>query len=239
MTNVRRLVAVAAGLAVVDFLSSRSWGEPQSGKVRNSTLPGDGSRPAAGQAADPEAALAQSKFEQGGVLSYKPLEGDNYFALQLQPKLDPAPRRPRDYLLLVSTAAGQSGAAWNAARQLTEAVIKDAGPQDRIALWTISTPQKEFTRCLTGDFVLAKDAKIEQALKKLADQYPAGDTDLKNGLSQAVQSFGPANDNQRVLLYLGDGLSTHTPLAAADRTDLVKDMVEKRINFFAIPLGMA
>src|SRR5438034_740921 len=104
MTNVRRLLAVAAGLAVAAFLSSRLWGEPANGKAGKSILPGDGNRPAA--AADPEAALAQSRFAQGGVLTYRPVEGANYFALQLQPKLDPVPRRPRDVLILVSTSAG-------------------------------------------------------------------------------------------------------------------------------------
>src|SRR5271163_3557852 len=106
MTNVRRLLAVASGLAVTAVLTAQLWGEPNDGQVRKSVLPGDGNRPAAGKGVDPESALAQSKFEQGGVLTYKPAEGDPYFALQLQPKLDPIPRRPRDYLVLVSTSAG-------------------------------------------------------------------------------------------------------------------------------------
>src|SRR5438045_1594871 len=110
MTNVRRLLAVAAALAVAAILSSRTWGEP-TGQVRKSILPGDGGRPAADKGADPESALAQSKFEQGGVLTYRPVEGDAYFALQLKPALAPAPRRPRDYVIVVSTSASQAGAS--------------------------------------------------------------------------------------------------------------------------------
>src|SRR5437868_3266791 len=111
MTSVRRLLAVASGLAVTAVLSSQLWGEPGGGQVRKSVLPGDGSR-AADKGADPEAALARSKFDQGGVLTYQPVEGDWYFAENLQPNLDPVPRRPRDFVILVSNSAGQAGAAW-------------------------------------------------------------------------------------------------------------------------------
>src|SRR5262249_26477241 len=49
---------------------------------------------------------------------------------------------------------------------------------------------------------------------------------------------GQPEERQRIVLYLGDGLSTHTPLSAADRTDLGRRMVEQRIGFFGVPLGL-
>src|SRR6516225_1778369 len=98
MTNVRRLLFVAAGLAVTALLASRLLGDnPRGRKDRPPLLPDGGTRPAAEQAADPEAALARSKFSQGGVVTYRPAQGNAYFALQLRPKLDPTPRRPRNY----------------------------------------------------------------------------------------------------------------------------------------------
>src|SRR5262249_32160758 len=156
-----------------------------------------------------------------------------------QPKLQPTPRRPRDYLVLVSTSAGQAGAPWTAARQVAEAVLKGAGPNDRVSLWCVSTPEPAFTKCLTGKFISPKELpkKVENALAELNKQYPAGDTDLKAALTRALNTFeGQKDERQRIVLYLGDGLSTHTPLSAADRTQLGRDMAERRITFFSVPL---
>jgi tetratricopeptide (TPR) repeat protein len=242
MTKVRRLTAVLAGLALTAVLSSQLWGDGPTGrKDRPPLLPGDGTRLAGDQAADPESALARSKFGQGGVVTYKPAQGEPFFALQLQPKLQPTPRRPRDYLVLVSASAGQAGAPWAAARQVAEAVLKGARPEDRVSLWCVSTPEPAFTKCLTGKFISPKEQpkKVESALAELNKQYPAGDTDLKTALTRALGTFeGQKDERQRILLYLGDGLSTHTPLSAADRTQLGREMVDKRINLFSVPLGL-
>src|SRR5207248_83270 len=69
-------------------------------------------------------------------------------------------------------------------------------------------------------------------------QFPAGDCDLKNGLAKASVSFDGAESRQRILLYLGDGQSTHNPIEAADRQALIQDMVKGRIAFFPVPLGL-
>src|SRR5262249_41781759 len=144
-----------------------------------------------------------------------------YFALQLRPKLDPGPRRPRDYLVLVSTSAGQAGAAWTASRQLAEAILKAAGLKDRVSLWCVGTPDPAFTRCLTGAFLSPRaDAKkVENAVGELTTQSPAGDTALKGALRKALGTFdADPYARQRIVVYLGDGMSTHAPLSAADRT---------------------
>src|SRR5205085_10992996 len=74
------------------------------------------------------------------------------------------------------------------------------------------------------------------ALKEMGKQWPGGDTDLKTGLSRAIDSFDQEG-RQRLLVYLGDGMSLHNPLTKADRAALARRMVERRITFFPIPLG--
>jgi hypothetical protein len=192
MTKLRRLTAVLGGLAVAAVLSSRLLGDDPAGRnARPALLPGDGTRRADDQAADTESALARSRFSQGGVVTYQPAQGARYFALQLQPKLDAVPRRPRDTLVLVSAAAGQAGAPWAAARQIAEAVLKGARAEDRVSLWCVSTPEPAFTKCLTGGFLSprAEARKVEKALAELSKQYPAGDIDLKDALTRALQTF--------------------------------------------------
>ena len=164
MTKVRRLRAVIAllGLSAL-FSSARLWGEPSDRKDRAKVLPDSNRLTKSG---DPEAALAASRIAKGGVLTYRPQDGDPFFALQLKPTLDTVPPRPRDWLILVSTSAGQAGPSWAAARQITQAVSESAGADDRINIWTLSTPEERFTKSLTGKFLAPKqDAKrLQEAL---------------------------------------------------------------------------
>ncbi len=71
MTNARRLVVAVGGLALTAMLCTQLWGDDKGSKDRRRILPETGSRPAA-KAADPEAALARSKFAEGGVVTYRP-----------------------------------------------------------------------------------------------------------------------------------------------------------------------
>ncbi len=231
MTRARRLLAILAGLAMVAVVClSQSQGD--SGKNAGPVI-----RPVPEQNLDNE--LARSKFESGGIITYRTLKGENLFALQLQPKLAPQLNRKRDYLVMICNAAAQAGEPWIASTQIADAIVQTAGPDDRIALWIVSTPEQ--TKALTKGFLFAKEDRkqLDKAIAELKNhQWPAGTTDLKNGLAKAIASFDGGQARQRILLYLGDGQSTHNPIDAADRYALIQDMVKQRIGFFPVPLGL-
>src|SRR2546427_534933 len=96
---------------------------------------------------------------------------------------------------------------------------------------TFVKPFERFTFSLTKGFINVNDAAkaIKATVAKLKEQYPAGDTDLKFGLTKALTSFEGQPGRQRVLVYLGNGMSTHAPLNEADRAALAKQMVERKI----------
>src|SRR5205823_2714179 len=122
---------------------------------------------------------------------------------QLKPALEAVKARPRDYLIMVCTSASQAGASWFAARQIAEAVVKGAGDNDRVALWIVNEPEN--TKSLTGGFAAPKaDAKkFQEAFAKFKKElFPAGDTDLKSGLTRALNDFRAEEGRQRILLYL-------------------------------------
>jgi tetratricopeptide (TPR) repeat protein len=231
-----RLLVVTAGLAVAALIgASSSPGEAVPAGTKDRTQPHI--RPPS--VADKEEGDSNvSRFARGGAVSYRTLKGELYFALQVRPKLEVGPVRPRDYVILVSSSAGQAGAPWLAAGQIATGIIHNARPDDRISLWTVSTP--EATRCLTRDFLRAKDdvKKLHEALNTLQKKcFPAGDTDLKTAFKRAIDSFDGRLSRQRLILFLGGGMSNHNPISAADRQDLCKTMVERKIAFFAVPLG--
>src|SRR5262249_9766591 len=169
MAKARRLLVVVAGLAACALVSSsQSHGDPADKDRPNLAPVGPKAPVIQGKNIDNE--LAESRFAVAGLntFTYQPLEGDPYFALKIQPdvnvvKADEKPRE-RDVLIMISTAATQAGPARLASLQITEAIIKTAGPEDRISLWEVNTP--EVTKCHTGDFVEAKDSKLKDSKLK-------------------------------------------------------------------------
>src|SRR5438128_4398397 len=235
MTYVRRLKAAGAVLALAAiFTNSHVWGEvdkksPQKGhsaKVKASPEKAD---------RDITEDLANTKFAQASVLTYRTSGGETLFVLQIKPMLDPVGPRPRDYLVMVDTSASQVKAPLNAARALTEALSAALKKEDRVAIWTVNTPAA--TRDLTRGFRSAKSAPVEEALAALKQEVPLGDTDLKEGLKKAIARFEGNRDRQQVILFLGDGMSVHNPITSSDRAQLCRDMVKKAIAFYPVPLG--
>jgi hypothetical protein len=244
MTKVRRLLVVTAGLAVTalaSIFSSSSHGEGAGKPNRSAPSAAARPTPVKAPAASEEAALAASKFETSSLVTYQPLEGDLLFALQVKPKVEPGPARPRDYVIMVSNSAAQAGSPRTASLQIVDALLKKLGDRDRVSLWIVSTPDANNTRCLTKGWLSpnADSKKIGAAVTELKTAlYPAGDTDLKTALEGAVGSFEGGDNRQQVLLFLGDGLSTHNPISAADRAALCRKMVDRKIAFFSVPLGV-
>src|SRR5262245_45082746 len=114
MTKVRRLLVVTAGLAVAALVGSTQLHGGSNKNDRTPLLPADGRHQPGGfkMMADPEMALAHSKFAESRVVTYKPLEGDQLFALQVQPDLGAVPRQPRDSLIVIATTANMAGPSW-------------------------------------------------------------------------------------------------------------------------------
>jgi hypothetical protein len=239
MTYVHRLKAAGATLALAAVLTNAHvWGEAAAGSPAGRHL-GEAkapSRPTQQDAAkDVADDLANSKFAQGGLLVYRTTGGENLFALQVKPRLEPASARPRDYLVMVDTSASQVKGPLAAAQAITESLVKCAGDHDRVAIWTVNIPAA--TADLTRGFRAPKSIETQAALATLRQETPLGDTDLKNGLEKAIAHFPREAGRQQVIIFLGDGLSVHNPMAPADRTRLSEEMVRGGIAFFPVPLG--
>ncbi len=137
-----------------------------------------------------------------------------------------------DVLALISDSAGMAQGPLQAAQKITEALSRNLGADDRMAVWTISTKATDKSNGFqTGD-------QLKEVFKTLArEEYPSGAVDLKKGLADAVASFQPDPSRQRLVLFIGDGKSLANPLDDNDRAALCDQMVRTEIAFFAIPLG--
>jgi tetratricopeptide (TPR) repeat protein len=236
MTALHRFLVFGALVGLVAWISTPTQGEPTPGKTRleASVKPIVPTQPTA-QAKDFEAELAASKFAAQPVHVYEPVAGPLVVGMQIKPQLPAAPTRPRDYLILVSTSAAQAGAGWIGSNQIADAIVKTANDGDRIAIWTVGDKTEAVV-----EFVDAKaDAKtLEAGLKRLAQLYPSGTTDLKTALDKAASAFSAEAQRQRIVLLLGDGQSTQNPLTHDDRAKISDAMVQRQVAFFAVPLGI-
>src|SRR5262245_41089952 len=164
MIQVRRLGVVVAGLALVALITcTQVRGGPDKEalqKPRASDRDPDG-----GKAGGLDDDLAATKFAEQKVVVYQTRDKDVKFGWQLKPALkEAADARPRDILVLVDTSASQHRGPLQVARKLAEAVIKDMGDDDRLALWTVNVEPKPLTEGFEQ-----KD-KFESALKTLTDE---------------------------------------------------------------------
>jgi tetratricopeptide (TPR) repeat protein len=235
MTYVRRLKAAGVALALAAIVTnSHVWGESAKKAPEKHRSPTSKASLDKGDS-DIAEDLANTKFAKAAVLTYHTTTGDNLFALQIKPKLDPVPERPRDYLVMVDTSASQAKGPLAAAQALTEAVGAALKADDRMAIWTVNTPAA--TRDLTRGFHSGKSPQVKEAVESLKQEVPLGDTDLKGGLRKALARIEGSRGRQQVLLFLGDGMSVHNPLTAGDRTELCRDMVKKEVAFYPVPLG--
>src|SRR5947209_4009333 len=152
MTRSRRILATLAGLAVLTVISlARSQGDTGPKDKAGPVI-----RPVAPPAAQPEEQIG-SRFENGGIITYETLNGERLFALQLRPQLPSVPVRKRDYLIVVCNAAAQAGEPWIASTQIADAIVQTAGPDDRVSVWTLSTPEE--TKAITKGFLYPREDK--------------------------------------------------------------------------------
>jgi tetratricopeptide (TPR) repeat protein len=262
MFAVRRLLAVGSVLTLIGVLASTHlWG--QAGGKGKSPLDSTEAKRPIDIPVDTEMSL--SRFaDQPLVLYHRPDQTETLLALQVQlkPRLQAAlPRvsRPRDYLVLIDTAAHMAGGDLKTAQVLVHNFLLKIAAEDRVALWTVNTrhhdltggfrPCQDLTAALKdqpANILAALDKgvkngescrKLSAALKKLGEEYPAGAVNFRDSLPEAIKLFDGKRDRQHVILFLGSGQSIAGPVDAELRASLCKDMIANHISFYSVPLG--
>ncbi len=232
MFAVRRLLAVGSVLTLIGLLATTHlWG--QAGKRPSLLDSTEAKRPSdTGIDSYTDAEMSLSRFaDQPLVLYHRPDQKDTLLAVQVKPPLNQVPARPRDYLVLIDTAAHMAGGDLQTAQKLLNTFLQQVGKDDRIALWTVNTKHHD----LTNGFKSSQN--VSAALKKLSDEYPAGAVNLRDSLPEAIKLFDGKQDRQHVILLLGSGQSIAGPIDAELRASLCKEMIANHIAFFSVPLG--
>ena len=231
LKRLRLLPAVLGVTATLAAVGATLFGDSRPGAKPPSVV--DTARPEGGRFVDE---LAVTKFSKLPVLTYRPQNGDALFAWQMKPTVPAPAARPRDVLVLVDTTASQAGKPMKQARQVITALSEALGANDRVSVWSVSTPKA--TRALTKDFQAPNSDDLRDAAVSLTDiEYGSGAADLKGGIEAALATMPPNRARHQVVLYLGDGESAFAPIGEADRIALGTAMDARDAYFFAVPLG--
>jgi hypothetical protein len=253
----RRLFAVGSVLTLIGVLASTHlWGQA-GGRSKSPLDSTEAKRPIDTHAVSE---MSLSRFaDQPLVLYHRPDQAESLLALQVKPRLQAVAPRPRDYLILIDTAAHMAGGDLKTAQTLVHNYLLKIGAEDRVALWTINTRHHDLTggfqpcqevakaiKAQPANLLAALDAaaknaescrKLGTALKKLGEEYPAGAVNFRDSLPEAIKLFDGKRDRQHVILFLGSGQSIAGPVDAELRASLCKDMIANHIAFYSVPLG--
>ncbi|MGA2257937.1 MAG: VWA domain-containing protein, partial [Thermoguttaceae bacterium] len=166
-------------------------------------------------------------------------DGGNVFALTLKPSPTggagaPAANGPRDVVILVSTAASQTGDYRAKSLATLESTLSKLDPGDRVKLIAFDLNAAP----LTEGFVAPNSPAMSTALRAIEQRTPLGSCDLEKALETAAKSF--AGDNSKsahAIVYIGDGSSRANVLTTDQLDRVVNDLVAQRAPVIAFGVG--
>jgi hypothetical protein len=159
-------------------------------------------------------------------------DGSNAFALSLKASA-PAANGPRDVVMLVSTAASQTGDYRAKSLATLQATLSKLDANDRVKLIAFDLDAMP----LTQGFVAANSPEMQKAVAALNRRTPLGSCDLEKALDTAAKSYTGDNKSPRAIVYIGDGSSRANALSADQLDRVVTDLVSERIPVIAFAVG--
>ncbi|HEX3600008.1 MAG TPA: hypothetical protein VHU84_07680 [Lacipirellulaceae bacterium] len=161
-------------------------------------------------------------------------DGQNFFALSLMPPSHAAQQsQPRDIVILFDTSASQIGVYRDAALSALDSCLQKLSPQDRVQVFAVDLE----ARPMTKSFVTADSSDLKAAVEALRKESPLGSTDLENVLRTASSKFDKDRTENRVIFYIGDGMSSANLVGTDAFRSLVGDLTKARTPVSSYAIG--
>jgi hypothetical protein len=177
--------------------------------------PATASAPAASREGDDAAHAAHQRLDA---------DARPYVAFALRPELPAwSSSTPRDYLLVIDASQSMFGERYERAVRLTEAIIAEMDPRDRVAVMACDATCRAMDR-----FEAPHSASAAHARAFLEKQPPAGASHVAKAIREAFttgERLGASRGAPRELhvLYVGDGLASVGPRRAGSLAAEVRE----------------
>ncbi len=193
-------------------------------KPRNLTL----SLAAALVALTTSAALA----EEAGPMGVYQNDGETYFSLSLSADA-PTKVEGRNIVVLFDTSASQTGMYRDTALAALEGLLGSLGAEDRVQLLAADLE----ARPMNNRFSPAGSADLKGAVDKLRGVAPLGSTDMEQALTTAADLLKTSGADNRVVVYIGDGVSAANLLRGSSFARLADKLREDRVSVDSYAIG--
>jgi hypothetical protein len=173
-----------------------------------------------------------SEAAQAEIAGFTQKDGGSVFALTLKPSVSAA-SGPRDIVVLVSTAASQTGDYRAKSLATLQSFLARLDPNDRVKLIAFDLNVVP----LNQGFVAPNSPEMAAAVSALQLRTPLGSCDLEKALDAAAKSYAGDSRSARAIVYFGDGSSRAKPLTPEQLDRVVGDLVTQRAPVIAFAVG--
>lgn len=182
---------------------------------------------ALGWLVSPALAEPEARFE-----TFVAEDGQHYFTLSVEGEAQPQ-AEPRDVVVVVDTSASQAGFYRDTALAAVEACIAKLQPGDRVRLVAADIT----ARSLNDEFVAPGSPLLAEAVASIRKDAPLGSTDMQLALATASKLLEEGENRERVIIYVGDGMSPVNLLQGNEFGQLVEDLRERRVSVSSFAVG--
>jgi hypothetical protein len=171
------------------------------------------------------------------LATYQTPSGDEFFALSIRPKIDPAKLQelaagPAEVVILVDTSASQAGPFRDETNDTVRGLLKNLDSADRVAIVAV-----DVKAVAMSDGLVEPHAELAAAaVKKLDRRLPLGTTNLHLALEQAIAML-PGDGREKSIVYIGDAAAHGAIRDEAVLGELIDQCRLNRISIHGIAVG--
>lgn len=168
------------------------------------------------------------------IETYEHSDGATYFVLGIQAPVVPS-TAPKEVVLLLSTAAGQTGEIRKDSLSALDKTIAGLPRGTKVKLYALDSAADPYT----DKFETVGSPQFTSALNDLKKRNPLSATDMKQGLKDIRQAFADgAPGAERSVIYIGDGNSAADWMDESDFAKTTSEYVKDRITFSSYVNGL-
>ncbi len=178
-------------------------------------------------------AQAEEVAAEPAVHVYATTDGTPYFAMNLVPNAAVRDSGQRDVVVLFDTSASQTGLVREKAMQSLAALLDDLDETSRVRLFAIDLEAVPMSQ----GFAPPRSEATRAALETLKQRVPLGATDLPEALRAAMAAFEQGSKRAKVVIFIGDGLSSARYMSLEEYRSLVDALADAQVSISSYAIG--
>ena len=159
-------------------------------------------------------------------------EGETCFSLSLG-SIDAGVQRPSDIIVFVDTSASQTGVYKQDSITVLQSFLSSLNSSDRVKVFAVDLDPV----ALNQEFTSPDSAEVLSTIDNLKERVALGSTDVIKMLKTAADGFEPADDRNRNVVYIGDGVSRAGLVTDKSLSKATRALVRNEIPFSSFAIG--